>query len=212
MARQRSRRTAHARPGVSGLIVQLLTTEWTKESRGAPGAQLRNATPLAVELPPRWTELDDATFRVHHLYFAEHRDYVPREWTDVRRGRPFVEVEAFRVEREEKGVRVLLNHGQMGLPGSREWGGMARDQHTEELFQLSAGEWGRAIYNERVQYWDTGHWGYCKHVLNVGLLKDVGLDVFRSTAPAHEVVREYLLRQQDPASEGSPSARLFTEL
>lgn len=82
----------------------------------------------------------------------------------------------------------------------------------EELFQLSAGEWGRAVYNERVQYWDTGHWGYCKHVLNVGLLEDAGLDVFRSTEPVHEIVREYLLRQQGPASEGSPSARLFTEL
>jgi hypothetical protein len=209
MARHRSGRTAHGEPGVSGLIIQLLTTEWTTESRSGAGAPPRD-TPLEMELPQAWVEPDDATFRLHHLYFSEHRNYLPREWTDVRRGRSFVEVEAFRVVREEKGVRVLLDAGRMGLPGSREWGGGARGQLQEVLFHLSPGAWGRAIYTERVQYWDTGHWGYCKHVLNVGLLEGAGLEVFRTTEPVHEVVREYLLRQGGLASAGASSARLTT--
>jgi hypothetical protein len=207
MTRHRSRSTAHAELGVSGLLVQLITTEWTNESRGGSGAQQRNTRPLAMELPRAWAEPDDATFRLHHVYFSEHRNYLPREWTDVRRGRPFVEVEAFRVEREEEGVRVLLDYGRLGLPGAREWSGVARGPRQEELFHLAPGEWGRAVYNDRVQYWDTGHWGHCKHVLNVGLLEGAELDVFLSTEPTRQLVRKYLPRQRGPASAGSlPSA------
>ncbi|WP_257459374.1 hypothetical protein [Archangium lipolyticum] len=208
MARHRSRRTPHEDTRVSGLVVQLLTTEWTKESRGGPGARTRNATPPALVLPKVWTQPEDASFRLHHVYFSEQRGFLPRQWTDVRRGKHFVEVEAFRVEQVEAGVRVLLDHGKMGLPGSREWSGMARGQRHEELFRLSPGEWGRGVYNERIQYWETGHWGYCKHVLNVGMLEAADLDVFLSTRPDHEAIREYLLRQAGPASSGSGSSRL----
>jgi hypothetical protein len=66
------------------------------------------------------------------------------------------------------------------------------------------------VYNERIQYWDSGQWGYCKHVLNVGLLRDVSPDLFLCTQPAHEAVRKYLLRQSGPAATGSSSTRLPT--
>ncbi|QRN97141.1 hypothetical protein JRI60_50740 [Archangium violaceum] len=208
MSRHRSKRTPCEDTRVSGLVVQLLTTEWTKEARGGPGARTRNSTPPALVLPKVMTQPEDAPFRLHHVYFSEQRSFLPRQWTDVHRGKPFVEVEAFRVEHADDGVRVLLDHGKMGLPGSLEWSGGARGQRHEALFHLSPGEWGRGVYNERIQYWETGHWGYCKHVLNVGLLEAADLDVFLSTRPDHEAIREYLLRQGGPAAPGSRSARL----
>lgn len=196
MARHRSRHSPHTDTRVSGLFVQLLTTEWTKESRG--GAQPRHATPLAMTLPDAWSEAEEGSFLLHHVYLSEQRRFVPREWTEVRKGRGFIELEAFRVEHSEEGVRVLLDHGQLGMPGS----GTARGEHHEELLRLSPGEWGRGVYNERIPYWETGHWGYCKHVLNVGLLYDVPLDVFLDTEPKLEAVREFLSRPREPVTAG----------
>ncbi len=210
MAQHRSRRTPHAGGGISGLCLQLLTTEWTKESRGGSGARLRNTTPLAMALPEPWRGTHDGVLRVHHVYFSEQRRFLPREWTKVHKEKAFVEAEAFRVEWSEEGVRVLLHYGRMGMPGQLEGSGASRGEPHEELFLLSPGEWGRGVYNERVPYWDTGHWGYCKHVLNVGLLHDASPDLFRTTEPAREAVREFLLRQSGPAATGSSSTRIHT--
>ncbi len=211
MTRHRNRRTPHASTGSSGLVLQLLTTEWTKESRGGSGARLRNTTPQGVVLPESLIGADDGTLRIHHVYFSERNNFLPREGTNTRSGRStFEEMEAFRVERTEEGVRVLLDHGRMGLPGAHEWSWeMARGNQYEELLSVRPGEWGRAVYNERISYWETSHWGYCKHVLNVGLLRDASPDVFLATEPAHEAVREFLLRQSGPAV-GSSSARIAT--
>ncbi|WP_375769625.1 hypothetical protein NR798_01715 [Archangium gephyra] len=191
------------------MLIQLLTTEWTKESRGGAGARGRDTTPVASELPEAlggaWGE---GSFPLHHVYFSEQRRFLPRDWTEVRRGKPFVELEAFRVERSEAGVRVLLDYGKMGMPGRLEWSGLSRGEPHEELFRLIPGEWARGVYNERIQYWETGHGGYCRHVLNVGLLCEASLDVFLRTAPETEVRREFLLRQRGPAAPGARSTRL----
>jgi len=154
-------------------------------------------------LPDSWSGSEAAAFQLHHVYFSEQRRFLPREWTEVRKGRSFVQVEAFRVERSDEGVRVWLDHGQLGMPGRLEWGGTSRGAHHEELLRLAPGEWGRAIYDERVPYWETGHWGYCKHVVNVGLLCDASLDVFLHTAPSAEVLREFLHGLQQ--GEGAPT-------
>jgi len=211
MAQQhRSRRTPSAGNGISGLCLQLLTTEWTKESRGGSGARLRNTTPLASALPESWRGEDDGSLRVHHVYFSEQRRFLPREWTKVHKAKAVLEAEAFRVECSEEGLRVLLDHGRMGMPGRLEWSGVSRGEPYEELFRLTAGQWGRGVYNERIEYWDSGQWGYCKHVINVGLLRDASPELFLSTQPTRRVVREFLLRQSGPASEGSSSTRLHS--
>jgi hypothetical protein len=196
--------------GSSGLFLQLLTTEWTKESRGGSGARLRNTTPLAMALPESWRGPDDGTLRVHHVYFSEQRRFLPREWTKVHKEKSFVEAEAFRVECTEEGVRVLLDYARMGMPGRREGSGLSRGEKHEELFLLAPGQWGRGVYNERIEYWDSGHWGYCKHVLNVGLLRDASPDVFLTTEPTQRVVREFPPRQRGPAAVGSDSAGIET--
>lgn len=208
MARHRSRRSPRTDARVSGLFLQLLTTEWTKESRGGAGARVRNTTPMASVLPDVWSGAGDALFQVHHVYFCEQRHFLRREWTEVRKGKPFMQVEAFRVERSDEGVRVLLDYGKMGMPGRLEWSGLSRGERHEELFRLTPGDWARGVYNERIQYWETGHWGYCKHVLNVGLLCDAELDVFLRTAPAAEVRREFSLRQGGPVVPGAKTTRM----
>ncbi|REG31106.1 hypothetical protein ATI61_106576 [Archangium gephyra] len=210
MTRHHSRRSPRVDTRVSGLFIQLLTTEWTKDSRGGAGARVRDATPLASVLPEALSGAGgNASFQLHHVYFSEQRRFLPRDWTEVRRGRPFVEVEAFRVERtDEGGVRVLLDYGKMGMPGRLEWSGLSRGEPQEELFHVAPGEWARGVYNERLQYWETGHSGYCKHVLNVGLLFDAELDVFLRTAPETEVRREFQLRQRGPSAPGAAVPRM----
>lgn len=209
MARHRSTRSPRTDTRVSGLFIQLLTTEWTKESRGGSGARLRNTTPLAMVLPEPWKGAEDGTLRVHHVYFSERRRFLPREGAKSGGRALFEEVEAFRVERTDEGVRVLLDHGRMGVPGAHAWSWeMAGGRQHEELFRLEPGQWGRAVYNERLSYWETSHWGYCKHVLNVGLLCDAGLDAFLRTAPGTEVRRDFLPRQRRPVAPGARTPRL----
>ena len=210
MARHPSRRSPRAGTRVSGLFIQLLTTEWTKDTRGGAGARVRDATPLASVLPEGVSGAGgNASFQLHHVYFSEQRCFLPRDWTEVRRGRPFIEVEAFRVERTDEGdVRVLLDYGKMGMPGRLEWNGLSRGEPHEELFRVAPGEWARGVYNERLQYWETGHWGYCKHVLNVGLLFDAELDVFVRTAPETEVRREFPLHPRGSVAPGAHTSRM----
>ncbi|WNG42719.1 hypothetical protein F0U60_00375 [Archangium minus] len=211
MARLRGRSIREARVGVTGLFLQDLCTEWTKHSRGGPQAGVRNATPRALLLPPSALEsADEEVFRVQTVFFHERHQFLPREERDMHR-KAFAEAGALRVERVDAGALVLLDYGRMGRPGSRAWGSMARGQHREELFSLRAGEWGRAVYNERLHYWDSGEWYYRQHVLNVGLLHDAPQDVFLSTPPRFQVVRKYLLRQRGPATHISKSPLLPTQ-
>ncbi|NMO23450.1 hypothetical protein HPC49_51530 [Pyxidicoccus fallax] len=85
---------------------------------------------------------------------------------------------------------------------------MAKGTHEEELFRLSPGEWGRAVYNQRGHIFDSGNWYYRQHILNVGVLHGAGLDVFVATTPHVQHIRKYLLRQQGPATTASRSPRL----
>ncbi|QRK11068.1 hypothetical protein JQX13_13940 [Archangium violaceum] len=196
---------------MTGLFLQHLRTEWTKHSRGGPRAGVRNATPRALPLPLFALEsADEEVFRVQTVLFDEWQQFRPREQQDMHR-KAFAEAGALRVERVNEGAIILLDHGRMGRPGDSAWGSMTRGQHREEFFSLRAGEWGRAVYNERLHYWDSGEWYYRQHVLNVGLLHDAPRDVFLSTPPRFQVVRKYLLRQRGPATHASKSPLLPTQ-
>lgn len=213
MKRDGHRRERKGNPGVSGVVLQLISTSWTKRSRGGPWAQLRNATPLSLPLPLELAADEGAAYWLHQVSFSEmHRFQDPSVRMDVWRGKATVEVEAFRMERTEDGVRVLLNHNRMGAPGGREeWSGNTRGQPHEELFRLSSGEWGRAVYNQRELYFDSGEWGFNKYVLNVGLLHGASRKVFVETEPKVQAVRKFLLRQRGPATAKSRSTRIPTE-
>jgi hypothetical protein len=60
----------------AGVIVQTLCTQWTKQSRGAPGALRRNSTPTHQPLDPARIHGDEATW--HEVTFREP-DFSVRE-------------------------------------------------------------------------------------------------------------------------------------
>lgn len=205
MAQHRYRRVSSSDTGISGLVIQLLTTEWMMDSREVSEARWRDVSPLASALPESWGGAEDGGCRVHTLDFSEWRRFEPREGLSVRKGRTLVEeLEAFRVERTGEGLRVLLDVRRMGLPGANVWNwALERGHPGEELFRLSPGEWGRAVYTERVRYWETNHWGQCKHVLNVGLLRDARRDVFLATEPRHLALRRFVPGHGRRESQGA---------
>ena len=61
MARHRSTRSPRTDTRVSGLFIQLLTTVWTRVSRGGAGPRVRDTTPLASELPEATSPISATT-------------------------------------------------------------------------------------------------------------------------------------------------------
>jgi len=60
-------------------VVQVVQTRWTKQSRGMPGARVRNAVPEALDLPEPLAVGPEAQFVVHEVVFDERDAFVPRE-------------------------------------------------------------------------------------------------------------------------------------
>jgi hypothetical protein len=57
------------------VVVQRISTWWTKESRGAPAATARNTAPIAFELPP------DFAFGLHDIVMREATGFEPQSHT-----------------------------------------------------------------------------------------------------------------------------------
>ncbi|MFD7026104.1 hypothetical protein [Promicromonospora sukumoe] len=57
----------------TNVVVQIIRVSWTKESRGGPGAQARNAVAEGMQLPATWTP---GSF--HQVTHAEVDGYQPR--------------------------------------------------------------------------------------------------------------------------------------
>lgn len=59
------------------ILIQRITVEWTKESRGGRGAAVRNSFPEAFTVPP-FDQSNDA-FIVHSVRFREWENFVNLE-------------------------------------------------------------------------------------------------------------------------------------
>lgn len=168
------------------LIVQRITTEWTKASRGGDSATKRNATPNAMQLPP----LAGASsgYLLHDIRYLEwehfecHADVVESDFqTHIR-----IEPVFLHVTREHVTARFVWSWHHCGAP--------ERDSH--DLFHLSLGQWGRFTCNGRFGAESSSgrEWGYHKTVFNVALTELFDKNLFIETTPDAEDSRLAVLK------------------
>jgi hypothetical protein len=110
------------------VIVQRVQTTWTKRSRGVPLANLRNAAPVAFELPTGRPPL------FHDVVMNEKDDFTPR----VRVTHETPPSREFGLQLVGKALRVQLPDG-FGVPVRRH----------RPVVMLQPGEWVRWQQNNR---------------------------------------------------------------
>ncbi|MGW2090658.1 hypothetical protein [Promicromonospora sukumoe] len=133
----------------TNVVVQIIRVSWTKESRGGPGAQARNAVADGVRLPETWTP---GSF--HQVIHAEVDGFQPRSTC-----MPLARLDdRIQIDASEDGLRVRVHPLSLGLT--------YRGFHPR--VQLRPGRTVRWLQNAR---WSsaTGHgdWHYEAEAVNI---------------------------------------------
>lgn len=160
------------------LIVQRITAEWTKASRGGDGAADRNAIPDALRLPP----LAGAApgYLLHDVRFLEWENFECRSDVYESEAQTHIRIEPLFMHATKELVRTrfVWSWHHCGAP--------ERDSH--DLFQLSVGQWGRFTCNGRFGADSASgrQWRYHETVFNVALTEQFDENLFKQTAPNAE--------------------------
>lgn len=163
----------------STTIVQCIDTDWTKQSRGSPGAIKRNATPQALRLPLE-ERSRGCSFIEHRSRFDERRDFedphLSISFESLAPGRT-LRYGGVQVVKEDNRLRVswIYTPEDAGMP--------PRPQKRNDVFELTLNQWGRVIFNGRFNGGEHAYWSYRKTVLNIGLFEEVAASVFVETMP-----------------------------
>ena len=161
-------------------VVQSITTGWSKQSRGAPGAIKRNAVPEALIIPLAGRPKAGCGLIEHLSGFYEYNDFEDPN--------PTLAFESFDPEEAVRYGCVLVRKQDEGLRVSWEYrpedaGMPLRPTKRHDSFHLNPNQWGQVIYNGRYSS-DEGGWWYKKTVLNIGLFDAPEAKVFVETTPA----------------------------
>lgn len=168
------------------LVVQRITTRWTKSSRGGDAAARHNATPLGMQLPP----LPGATpgYLFHDVRFQEWDDFACHASVVESAARNDVRIEPLflHVTRTRVTARFVWSRRHCGAP--------ERDSH--DLFRLELGQWGRFVCNGRfgADSFAGCAWTYHRTVFNVALIEDLDRDMFIDSTPDAQAARLAVLR------------------
>lgn len=185
------------------VVMQVLTTSWTKRSRGGANAERRNAVPQALPLPRMERPLSPA-YVVHSVGFYEYEDFQPSE-KQAPRVLALTAPLAFSnlvllPNAEERTVKVTVD-GKVEEPvgGGRDDaepsllpGNAGGGRTSAGRFVLAEGEWGQVAYNRRFSYEDG--WAYRKWVFNIAVARALQADLFTVGPPTALVARMNRLR------------------
>lgn len=157
------------------ILIQRITTEWTKASRGGRGAIVRNSFPEAFPVPPFDTTI--GPFVVHTVRFREWESFERHEDLNGFTSPTDAHIEPIRIYQHDDHivVRFLWNWMQCGAP--------ERDSH--EIFQLVPGKWARFTCNGRFGPTSSSGcvWHYHKTVFNIAFNNSPDTDLFVVTKP-----------------------------
>lgn len=150
------------------IVIQRITTFWTKKSRGGKGAIARNAVPEALTLP---SFAASAELVVHKVVFDESNAF---------RRKAEIQKLTMANDWELNPVRLRLLGDQIQV---RCMFGGAPERWPRQAFVLSYGQWGRLAYNRRFADSYDGSWRYEKEVFNVAFADQVRRRQFFDTEP-----------------------------
>jgi len=158
-------------------IIQIIETQWTKKSRGAPAASARNAIPEVLPIPDSGLAHPAV---LHHILFSEGTNFLAGACSGLA---CFSEHDSTKWR-----VRITPSGGELeiqffGTPFTQTTG-----RATESIL-LEANTWLQMVANRRISEGDG--WAYRKFVYNIyyGRRSDANR-LLASTAPVVRLNRE----------------------
>ena len=136
------------------MIIQFITVHWTKKSRGAPEASLRNLVPEAFPLPHSLAEYGKNMLQEIDVYETNQFEH------------PNVTVNFDVTFANLRNLNLEFMSSSDGL-GVFFWGDTKRPSYpkAKKVFTLSKGTYGRIISNGRFS--SESMWHYQKHIYNI---------------------------------------------
>ncbi len=161
------------------LLVQAISTEWTKASRGGSSAARRNGVLEQLPIPADLEAVSVASFVFHRVKYTEENEFLAPHLDQV-------EVQPA----PEEGVRynnlLVLHPCDSTLRVICEWGnlsGAPKRYPTRAETVLQSDQWMRLRYNVRLSR-EEGQWVYEKWVFNISMLRTPSARVFLDTEPS----------------------------
>jgi|GEM_PF-6139954 len=164
------------------IVSQYIRMRWTKRSRGARAATVRNQIPWGVRLPVDVLESD--THTTHALQASEDNGFkIERRENSVNGdGSGTFQIGHLRVELEDAGVRVHFRYTDSEHVRTHR-------NLDEEVALLTPGRWTRVVWNERFSHLHEGYWWYEQAIVNVAFVDVPEADIFVSGQPVCEYVQ-----------------------
>lgn len=160
------------------VVIQHISTIWTKASRGGINAGTRTQTPEVLELPALAFPLLESGVLVHEVVYAE-RDrfqYPGEKLEQLERTDPF-RYDCLKLELSQSVLSVALEwERNQGVP--------RRPNYPKRGWSLQEDQWGSVIYNLRLPFGE-GMWSYEKHCLSIGWFHAYSPHLFLEAEPAH---------------------------
>ena len=159
------------------LIIQHITIHWTKQSRSAEGATLRNSVPDRLDLPYKVEPENDNTLIEHTVAFREKNQFSEPEQEVSQRELTLGKREKYRcvnVRWEDGKAKVVYQYEPF------KGGAPKRTEYPRQVLTLAPGEWGQVMYNGRhVSLFRQSGWSYKKDIVNVAVLEESLLEPFK---------------------------------
>lgn len=157
------------------LLVQILETKWTKASRGAEEASVRNQVPVCLEFPPGFDSTGGA---VHHVSFGEADQFTHRSSTKALPN----------PNERQKFPGVTIDQTESGLKVDFHWDFFAvgaPERRSHPIFNLKKNEYGRFSFNGRLgsSLSDGRDWTYFMYTYNILLAEQFVPSAFIRTPP-----------------------------
>lgn len=158
------------------LVIQDISTHWSKLSRGGKYASLRNSIPEA--LPIQYIPETQSGLRLlhHRVVFSESKVFES----------PFTEVVSEELSPEYNGhfgcTEIEVRNNKIFAKYAHNWncGGAPMRWWSSQTVQLALGTWIRIRSNGRFSKGWESYWTYHKTVLNIGYFKRLPINVFFS--------------------------------
>lgn len=158
------------------LLVQEITTRWTKVSRVGPLARARYAVPEQMLFPVDSVPDPKARVIFHSVHFGEENSFS----TSLEKitASPYIFPGTGSIAIDHNGQHVWVTFVQSS--------GAPIRLHMRKTLCSPPGEWVQMMTNGRYAPAWHGHWWYTKTVVNAGLFFDLDKDIFTRRQPASQ--------------------------
>tara|TARA_R110002049_G_scaffold203619_1_gene374172 strand:+ start:1619 stop:2113 length:495 start_codon:yes stop_codon:yes gene_type:complete len=156
------------------IIIQHITTLWTKKSRGMPAAEKRNSVPHRLLLPVASQPLPPVFV---HQVFAEENDFQLKQTTQFPTSEELHWSFQFQQQGDQLKVAFTYSRTEHGTPD--------RGSCTRPLFSLKLNQTGTFSINGRFSSYQGPY--YQSHTVNLGFVDRFHDNLFLTQPPDHSI-------------------------